>query len=269
MVRSAPIDHLHLTTGCSELVILAAGRGERLMPHTAERPKCLVEIAGRSILERLVAGFAGRGVRRFVVVAGYRAAQVHRAAAALAIGLGVDIRVVDNPAWAVTNNVRSLWVAREHVASPFVLVDGDLILGPPAIDALVVPDRLAVSDIAAEGSHAAIGDGGRIVAVTPGPGDDPRLRKTVNAASFGRESWEEGLRPAVEAMIAGGRSTEFYEVAIDAAVRRGAAHLLALELDPGAWIEVDDASDLARAEAREPRASRPSLRREAPSPPPD
>jgi choline kinase len=228
------------------------------MPRTAERPKCLVEVAGRSILERLVQGFAARGVKRFVVVAGYQSGQVQRAATALARRHALDIRVVDNAAWSTTNNVYSLWVAREHIAAPFVLVDGDLVLGTTVVDALLVPDRVAVSNVRAEGSHAEIGADGQIVAVKPGRSEDPRLRKTVNAASFGRESWDQGFRPAVEAMIEHGRLTEFYEVAIDAAVRVGAARLLALEVDHGAWTEVDDALDLARAEARERSETGPS-----------
>ena len=256
-----------MTTRCQELVILAAGRGERLMPHTAGRPKCLVEVAGRSILERLVAGFAARGVARFVVVAGYHAGQVRMAATRLARDLALEVEVVENASWSTTNNVHSLWLARERIASPFVLVDGDLVLARAVVDALLVPDRIAVSSVRAEGSHAEIGDQGRLVGVRPRRGDDPRLRKTVNAASFGRESWDRGLRPAVEAMIEDGRSSEFYEVAIDAAVRRGAARLVALEVGHDAWIEVDDASDLARAEARELAATRPSSPRDEASAP--
>ena len=128
---------------------------------------------------------------------------------------------------------------------------------------IVAPSR----SIRAEGSHAEIGPDGRVVSVRPGRGDDPRLRKTVNAASFGERSWLRGFRPAVEALIEEGRATEFYEAAIDAAVRAGRARLLAVEADDGAWTEVDDPADLARAESREARQPRPSSTWDAPAAP--
>ena len=53
-------------------VILAGGRGERLLPLTADRPKCLIEVAGRSLIEHQLRWLAGQGIERVVVSCGYR-----------------------------------------------------------------------------------------------------------------------------------------------------------------------------------------------------
>ena len=79
-------------------IVLAAGVGKRLLAASGGRPKCLIEIGGRSLLARLLAGLAAAGVRDAVVVTGFGAAAVEKAVA----GLASDIRVrcLVNPRYA-------------------------------------------------------------------------------------------------------------------------------------------------------------------------
>ena len=81
-------------------VILAAGRGSRMLELTAERPKCLVELAGRPLLHWQLDALRGAGIRRILVVRGY-AAQC----------LAGDFATTENPRWAETNMVASLLCA--------------------------------------------------------------------------------------------------------------------------------------------------------------
>jgi L-glutamine-phosphate cytidylyltransferase len=86
-------------------IILAAGEGSRLRPYTEDRPKCLVELAGRPLLEWQARTLRAAGIGEIVVVTGYRADQVE--------ALGFKTR--HNPRYAETNMVASLMCAREEL----------------------------------------------------------------------------------------------------------------------------------------------------------
>jgi choline kinase len=106
-------------------VLLAAGEGTRLYPYTHERPKCLVEVGGRPLLDRALAALEQAGVDEVVIVTGYRedvlaawlAQRPHR----------LKVTLVRNELYASTNNAYSLWTARVAVPGAFVLLDGDLL----------------------------------------------------------------------------------------------------------------------------------------------
>ena len=53
------------------VILLGAGRGERLMPYTASQPKCFTEVAGARILDWTLRAFRQNGLDRFVFVGGY------------------------------------------------------------------------------------------------------------------------------------------------------------------------------------------------------
>lgn len=82
-------------------IILAAGQGSRLAPHTNDRPKCLVELAGRTMLSRQMAVLQAGGIEDIVLVGGYRADQLS----------GLSARVLVNEAFDRTNMVHSLFCA--------------------------------------------------------------------------------------------------------------------------------------------------------------
>ncbi len=72
--------------------------------------------------------------------------------------------------------------------------------------------------------------------------------KTVNAASFSPVWWRDWFRPALEQLIAAGRTGEFYEAAVADALRAGAPPLAEVVASAGEWFEIDTAADLAEAE---------------------
>lgn len=121
-------------------VILAAGQGSRLRPLTDDRPKCLVEVRGRSLLERSRAVLRRVGVDDILVVAGYRAAKIR--------DLGFPIVV--NPDYATTNMVASLFCARAALAGDddVLVCYGDVLFEDRVIAALAAstaPAALAVN----------------------------------------------------------------------------------------------------------------------------
>lgn len=110
-------------------IILSAGQGKRLLPLTADRPKCLIELSGRSLLEWQVRGLAACGVQEAVVVTGFRADTVDAALAALAVP-GIRTRTLYNPFFALADNTASCWVARHEMDGEFLILNGDTLFEP-------------------------------------------------------------------------------------------------------------------------------------------
>ena len=108
-------------------VILAAGRGSRLGPYTVDRPKCLVELRGRSLLDRQVSALLAAGAEEVAVVAGWRAE--------LFAGRGLTVFV--NERWADTTMVESLATAASWLREGPVLVSyGDIVYSAATARAL-------------------------------------------------------------------------------------------------------------------------------------
>ena len=100
----------------SKVVILSAGQGKRLSPLTDDRPKCLVELSGRTVLHWQLANLASVGVREAVVVTGFRADRVDEEVAGLDLP-GMTVRTLFNPFYALSDNLATCWLARDELAS--------------------------------------------------------------------------------------------------------------------------------------------------------
>jgi choline kinase len=114
-------------------IILAAGVGKRLHGASGGKPKCLIEIGGRSLLLRLVDGLIEAGVRRIVVVTGFGAEHVR---AALMAVPAIDVRCLENARFT-EGAILSLWTAREHLDGPVLVMDADVLCAPSLLCRLV------------------------------------------------------------------------------------------------------------------------------------
>jgi choline kinase len=241
---------------CRQAVILAAGRGSRLAPLTDERPKCLVEVAGRPLIDALMVSLAAADIREVLVVVGYRADAIRRHFASAPSAIPAVL--IENPGYLAANNAVSLWTARELLRPPFLLVEGDVWLDPRVVARLVEPDRMAVaaSRWSATGTYATVA-GTRVTGLDLAPaGRAAGSFKTVNAASFSARWWSEWFRPALERLVATGTGEEFYEVAIAAALAGGAPPLECVPVGDDEWFEIDTPDDLVRAHDRLAASSR-------------
>ncbi|GLK80304.1 phosphocholine cytidylyltransferase family protein [Methylopila turkensis] len=110
-------------------IILSAGQGRRLLPLTAETPKCLIPFSGRSLLEWQVRALHAAGVMDVVVVTGFEADKV--AAALDEIDLpGARLRTTHNPFFELADNLASCWIARHEMADEFMILNGDTLIAP-------------------------------------------------------------------------------------------------------------------------------------------
>lgn len=112
-------------------IVLAAGKGERLMPLTADCPKSLVDLGGgRTLMEQQVAAMASSGlVDDVCFVVGYRACQIEAAVAARPEWASI-VRTLFNPFFGLSNNLASLWLAQSEMGSDFFVTNGDNLFAP-------------------------------------------------------------------------------------------------------------------------------------------
>jgi choline kinase len=135
-------------------LILSAGQGSRLLPLTAERPKCLLPVGQKSLLERQIEILSSCAIDEIVVVVGFRATLVEELLSGLARP-GRAIRTVFNPFFKVADNLGSCWLARHEMDRDFLIVNGDTLfetqilrglLASPAASITVTVDRKETYD---------------------------------------------------------------------------------------------------------------------------
>ncbi len=132
-------------TKVTTALLLAAGAGTRLQPLTLDAPKCLTEVGGIPILERLVNNLRIQGFERLVVVIGHLGDRIQEFLQQHAGDMRIDYVV--NPVYRTTNNIYSLWLARQQIREPFLLVESDLIFEAHMLDNMLQPDKIAISRI--------------------------------------------------------------------------------------------------------------------------
>lgn len=125
-------------------VILAAGMAKRLRPLTDERPKCLLTVGERTLLQRTVDAVITAGINELVVVTGYRQQMIRDFLTAHYPA--VTIHFIDNPDYAHNNNIFSLWLTRLYTeGKDFLLLDSDILFDPAIIPAVLKQEGSALA----------------------------------------------------------------------------------------------------------------------------
>lgn len=116
-------------------IILAAGQGKRLLPLTQDTPKTLLNISGTTILEYQLVTLASCNVKEVVLVGGFRVDKLKDYAERyIALhGLDLKLKVINNKDYAITNNLYSLWLAKDEMTSDFLVINGDNVFDRRAI----------------------------------------------------------------------------------------------------------------------------------------
>ncbi|MBB4857921.1 choline kinase [Novosphingobium chloroacetimidivorans] len=108
-------------------ILLSAGQGSRMLPLTAERPKCLIDFSGRTLLEWQIEMLARGGVRHIDVVTGFMTDMVDDVVAQID-DPRVTITTRFNPFFKVADNLGSCWIVREQMTQDFLILNGDTLV---------------------------------------------------------------------------------------------------------------------------------------------
>jgi choline kinase len=228
-------------------IILAAGVGWRLKPHTETTPKSLMEIGGQSLLRRYLETFAALGLPEAVLVVGHLKEQVMAEAARGPAE--VEVRFVVNEQFT-RGNILSLWHARHEFDDDILIMDGDVlfprellarVIAFPDVNAIAVDERF--QDTGEE--QKVVCEDGWVVEVTKKISGDPRVRgEEVGILRLSADA-AEVLRGILEEFIETGKDSLEYEDAF----RELAAEVPigVVEIGDLPWIEIDFEEDLAHA----------------------
>ena len=228
-------------------IILAAGVGWRLKPHTETTPKSLMEIGGQSLLRRYLETFAALGLPEAVLVVGHLKEQVMAEAARGPAE--VEVRFVVNEQFT-RGNILSLWHARHEFDDDILIMDGDVlfprellarVIAFPDVNAIAVDERF--QDTGEE--QKVVCEDGWVVEVTKKISGDPRVRgEEVGILRLSADA-AEVLRGILEEFIETGKDSLEYEDTF----RELAAEVPigVVEIGDLPWIEIDFEEDLAHA----------------------
>jgi len=230
-------------------LLLAAGTGSRLYPLTKNMPKCLTMVNETSILERLVNCLNQKGFKRLVVVTGYLENCIREYLKTRAGGMTIDY--IFNPLYKTTNNIYSLWMAREIINEPFLLVESDLVFEESLLDDMRYPDRIAIASMQAwmNGSTVTVNQSQQVKRFQIGITEAlyEIKYKTVNIYSFSLSSWH-AIVERLGQYISDGRVNYYYETVFSEMVADDSLCLQTVSFDAMPWYEIDTIADLAEAE---------------------
>ncbi len=230
-------------------LLLAAGTGSRLYPLTRNMPKCLTMVNGFPILDRLVSCLNQQGFKRLVVVTGHQENRIREFLGNRAGNMVIDY--IFSPLYETTNNIYSLWMAREIINEPFLLIESDLVFDASLLDDMLYPDRIAVSCMQPwmNGSTVTVNQFNQVDAFqnsAASPADETRY-KTVNIYSLSLFSWY-GIAEKLDQYILAGRVNDYYETVFAEMVADSCLSLQPVYFDSKPWYEIDTIADLAKAE---------------------
>ncbi len=240
-----------------QAIILAAGMGRRLKELTQNNTKCMVKVNGVTIINRMLHQIEAQHLSRIVIVVGYEGQRLIDYIDTLDIQ--TPIIYVNNPIYEKTNNIYSLFLAKDYLCNEDTLLfESDLIFDDSVIDVLVNDprDTLVLVDKYEswmDGTCVKLADDDTIEAFVPGKkfkfNEIEQYYKTVNIYKFSKHFSETHYVPFLEAYSKALGNNEYYEQVLRVITMLDEPEIKARRLDGQRWYEIDDIQDLDIAES--------------------
>lgn len=242
-------------------IILAAGMGSRLKKLTQNKPKCMVEVSGTTLIERALRQLDKLKLNRIVIVTGYSCETLINFIEGFDIN--TPIVFVNNEIYDKTNNIYSLYLAKDYLESDdTLLLESDLIFENSILQQLVNDKResLALVDKYEswmDGTCLIVGENDEIESFVPGRKFDftnsNNYYKTVNIYKFSKDFSRRYYVPFLEAYSKALGYNEYYEEVLRIITILDNPIIKAKKLNGELWYEIDDEADLDIAESFFPK----------------
>jgi choline kinase len=240
----------------TKCVILAAGVSSRLRPLTNDLPKCLLEVNGKTLLQRILENVYAAGIYSVAIVVGYKAEMIREH---LRMQFPQKrIRYILNPNYPTTNNAYSLLLARKFlenqegkITNNLLLLDSDLMFSPELLSSFLSDGAIDKIAVRIQGEH----DAEEIGVVINAAGNITHIEKNTKFSigeSVGIEHFSAQTTTALFQMLGQrvrfdiGR-TEYYEASFQQIIDQGAM-LTIFDIGEHPVMEIDTMEDLQRAQ---------------------
>lgn len=236
-----------------QAVILAAGMGKRLKSLTENNTKCMIEVNGVSLIDRMLKQIEKQdSISRIIIVVGYKGEELKDYISSLDIK--TPISYIENDIYDKTNNIYSLYLAKENLCEDdTLLLESDLIFEDSVLDSLLSDERetLALVDKYEswmDGTCVKIGKDDTIEEFVPNNkfkfDEIKDYHKTVNIYKFSKDFSKHYYVPFLEAYQKALGQNEYYEQVLKVLTMLDDRQIKAKKLDNQKWYEIDDVQDL-------------------------
>lgn len=236
-----------------QAIMLAAGKGSRLGKYTKNNTKCMLDVHGETLLERTIDALLEAGIKDFILVLGYKKDNVKKFIKEKELDKKINITYVDNDVYDTTNNIYSLYLAKDYlIKDDTILLESDLIYDKSIIKNLVNSEYESAALIAKyeewmDGTVVKLNDDNTINSFVERKDfnydDVDNYYKTVNIYKFSKEFSERFYLPFLESYIKAYGNNDYYELVLKVISKLKDTNLYGLPLTNELWYEIDDCQD--------------------------
>ena len=236
-----------------QALMLAAGMGKRLAKYTKNNTKCMVEVAGKKLIDHAINAIKKAGIKRFVIVLGYKGDNLknyilsnHKDE--------LDFVFINNEVYATTNNIYSFYLAKDELAKDdTILLESDLIFDENLIKEMCETKEKNVVAVAKyeswmDGTCVTLNEDGTVhkfVEKQNMKSDQlDKYYKTVNVYKFDKNFVMGTYIPFLEAYMKIQGLNSYYETSLKYICQLPGMEFKAFTMDERPWYEIDDAQDL-------------------------
>ena len=226
-------------------VILAAGRGTRMPEITKEKPKCLIDIGVKTILERQIDLLFRNSIKKIYVVSGYKSEKVIEV-----IGEIDNVEIIENKEYATTDNIYSLYLTINKLkGQEFILLNGDTVFEEKIIKMLVFKKGFDIAPI--DSKHYDFEElkirekKGIVLEILPkNASKEMSNGSTIGIFKFSSIGSKE-LFSEIENLVEQEVKNKWFEYALNNIFKR--IKMYTLDIHGLKWIEIDTKEDIEKA----------------------
>lgn len=236
-----------------QALMLAAGLGKRLALYTKDNTKCMVEVAGSKLIDRAIEAIKKAGIKKFVIVTGYKADNLKQYILDNHAG-ELDFVFIENKDYATTNNIYSFYLAKDElIKDDTILLESDLIYD---LDLIKDVNESDGDNIVVAAKHEPWMDG---TCVTLDKNNNvsefiekkdldlsnmDQYYKTVNIYKFSKEFVSKTYLPCLEEYMKKYGLNSYYETSLKEIVKLPGITLKTFLMNNRPWYEIDNPTDL-------------------------
>ena len=237
-----------------QALMLAAGKGSRLGKYTKDNTKCMLEVNGKTLLERTIDSLLEANIDKFIIVLGYKKENVINFIKEKELDKKINITYVYNDIYDTTNNIYSLYLAKEYLKNDdTILLESDIIYDKSIIKKLVDSNYESAAVVAKynewmDGTVVTLNKSNVIKNFIEKKDFDYKdvlsYYKTVNIYKFSKDFSNRFYFPFLESYIKCYGNNDYYELVLKVIANLKEVKLYGYVLNNELWYEIDDCQDL-------------------------